>query len=413
MTQTLTGFNLIIHPQGSLIVKQLEGDYSVLATSPFNLSRSGLNRFSIANSNLVVAIPDIEIAGQKIHFRDLQLQVNEGLINGDDVKLIASVTLTGQPKAMKLETRINANLSSLKGSFSINTSHKATNNLMATSLLGWQSVYDLDAGTLKIQAEGDFQSSGESFVTNARGSLSITDGTAHQDELILTGILVDLPFAISGDLISIGPGPMHIGEVDVGIPVTKIDITLETDGKIANVRNLKGKILAGEINIDSLDYDIDAETSEFSVGLHGIPLAEVLALEGDDVKGDGILDGEIRVAMRPAGIVVRGGEINSRAPGGKIRYNGALGDGGYAQLGIAIKALQNFNYSLLSTRPVYENGDLALNIRLEGSSPDVEKGRPIHFNLNINENIPALLESLQSADELEKRLRKKMSQPKK
>ncbi|MFB3107537.1 MAG: YdbH domain-containing protein, partial [Pseudomonadales bacterium] len=43
-----------------------------------------------------------------------------------------------------------------------------------------------------------------------------------------------------------------------------------------------------------------------------------------------------------------------------------------------------------------ENGDLALAVNLQGTNPDVEKGRAIVYNLTINENVLVLLESLRA-----------------
>ena len=39
-------------------------------------------------------------------------------------------------------------------------------------------------------------------------------------------------------------------------------------------------------------------------------------------------------------------------------------------------------------------------MRLHGQNPTIEKGRPIHFNINLEEDIPALLASLQLTDKV-------------
>ena len=63
---------------------------------------------------------------------------------------------------------------------------------------------------------------------------------------------------------------------------------------------------------------------------------------------------------------------------------------------IVTEALEDFHYDLLSGQVNYdETGKLLMNLRLEGRNPDLEKGRPIHFNINLEEDIPALLASLQ------------------
>ncbi len=43
------------------------------------------------------------------------------------------------------------------------------------------------------------------------------------------------------------------------------------------------------------------------------------------------------------------------------------------------------------------SGELDLSIRMEGVSPALNGGQRINLNLNINDNVPALLQSLQAA----------------
>ena len=58
-----------------------------------------------------------------------------------------------------------------------------------------------------------------------------------------------------------------------------------------------------------------------------------------------------------------------------------------------------------------EDGTLLLETRLEGKNPDMKESPPIHFNLNVEENIPALLQSVQVVKDIEKRLENAFRQP--
>ena len=53
-------------------------------------------------------------------------------------------------------------------------------------------------------------------------------------------------------------------------------------------------------------------------------------------------------------------------------------------------------------------GDLLAAIRLRGRNAKIEKGRPIHYNLNISENLPTLLASLRLQDEVNERVEKRV-----
>jgi hypothetical protein len=60
-----------------------------------------------------------------------------------------------------------------------------------------------------------------------------------------------------------------------------------------------------------------------------------------------------------------------------------------------LQALSDFHDNVLKIGVQYEEeGTLNLTARAEGQNPDWQHGRPVHFNLNVQENIPALLKSL-------------------
>jgi len=91
----------------------------------------------------------------------------------------------------------------------------------------------------------------------------------------------------------------------------------------------------------------------------------------------------------------------------KIR---ALGRANPAMTLVA-EALEDFHFGLLSSDLGYdEQGKLRMALRLEGRNPSVEKGRPIHFNINLEEDIPALLTSLQLTDRVNESIRQRVQQ---
>jgi len=80
---------------------------------------------------------------------------------------------------------------------------------------------------------------------------------------------------------------------------------------------------------------------------------------------------------------------------------------------MAMQILSDFRFKLLHIVADYQpDGELALMIELKGNNPDYEKGRPVEFNFNIEENVLKLLQSLRMADEIsesiEKKVQKKM-----
>ena len=78
-------------------------------------------------------------------------------------------------------------------------------------------------------------------------------------------------------------------------------------------------------------------------------------------------------------------------------------------------ALEDFHYDVLSSSLDYDpSGTLRLGMRLQGQNPAIEQGRPIHFNINLEEDIPTLLASLQLTDKvsyiIQQRIQQRMRQ---
>jgi len=145
--------------------------------------------------------------------------------------------------------------------------------------------------------------------------------------------------------------------------------------------------------------------------LTNLDLAALLALEGDDITGTGRLDGRVPIRLADNAPSVSGGEIAATGPG-TIRLAPALASAiTQPGLDIALKALENFAYETLAATVNYDaEGNLDLGIRLQGRNRSVEAGRPIHYNLNITENIPVLLKSLRLQDSVTKSIEKKVRQ---
>ena len=59
------------------------------------------------------------------------------------------------------------------------------------------------------------------------------------------------------------------------------------------------------------------------------------------------------------------------------------------------------NDSLTASVDYTEDGDLKLGMRLEGINPDRDPNQPIILNLNVDNNIPQMLRSLQAVRSIE------------
>jgi hypothetical protein len=103
-------------------------------------------------------------------------------------------------------------------------------------------------------------------------------------------------------------------------------------------------------------------------------------------------------------VKLSGGRLAVRVPGGVIRYSGMV-PGGNTGVEMAMSILRDLHYDKLDVGAGYRpDGQMKLDIHLHGRNPEYENGRPVAFNLNIEENLLRLLESLSLADDITNRV---------
>jgi hypothetical protein len=75
------------------------------------------------------------------------------------------------------------------------------------------------------------------------------------------------------------------------------------------------------------------------------------------------------------------------------------------------RILRELNYNSLQASADYlPQGDLLLGIELKGMSPYVDEKRPVHFNLNLEQNLLKLLQSLRYIEGLNEELDKNVQE---
>jgi hypothetical protein len=185
---------------------------------------------------------------------------------------------------------------------------------------------------------------------------------------------------------------------------------------------MRTHLLGGTVSLADATIDPRAKTHEVILQVSGLDLNEVLRLEQQEtVTGTGTLDGTLPlfISKEDSGIAVtlQQGSIQGRSPGGTLQFKvdeetASAWAKSQPQLDLIVKSLENYHYSKLEVGADYEkNGILKLATKLEGKNPDFRNGVPIHFNLNIEENIPALMKSLSLVKDLENKIETMMAGP--
>jgi hypothetical protein len=357
---------------------------------------------------------------------DLSVQVA-----ADQQMFKADIQTRGHDRPIKLSTQLEHEWSKGRG-----TAHGVLDPVLfdrSTLRLGhlwspWPFPGDVTMGSVA----GTFE---WRWTTNPQQQLSVQGGSAdlvverlggHYQNVVLTGLNTKLKMAIEGleRVVVSRPVEVTVASIQTGVDMTDLTMTVEGEWDLrerlplVEVRNIRCGLLGGTATSQGLRADLAYPPYGLTVLVRELDLHKILSLEQQKgLQGTGILDGSIPLTVTAQGLRVKDGTFEARPPGGVIRYT-ASPEAAHAvtqantNMEIVLQALSNFHYNVLQVGAQYaENGTLQLQARLEGKNPDQEKSPPIHFNLTVQENIPALLKSLRLVNDLEDSVRNRFSKP--
>jgi hypothetical protein len=272
----------------------------------------------------------------------------------------------------------------------------------------WSEPYDLDQGTVRIDA----QMAGQiSDLPAGSAQIGLAGVAAHYEETMLRSVAGELILVFEDDDVTIEPSAFGASLVDLGVPLREVTMVVNGTPELLEISDVKALVLGGQISVSPFEYDVEDGKADALLTLADLDLGEILALEGEYIAGSGRVDGTLPVRIRADTVSVSDGRIAVRPPGGTIRLSAGGIAGALTQPGLdlALGALTDFRFDVLEASVNYSDaGDLQLGIRLEGRNPEIEKGRPIHYNLNVSENIPVLLQSLRLQDTFTERIEKEV-----
>lgn len=416
----LDGFQLQLTQSASLNVKQLDLD-----------TDTRLQR-------LTGTLTDLSIAGSLLEPSSIQFQGSYHLGVGQlQHPLLRTQTwsVTGSLSGGLPELKANAAISNTDGlqldsDWSVQDGNLAghiesqdiffrAGNPLQKTLSDWPTLVEFNNGRLggqasirlpnaaPLQFSGRITGNGLGGIIN-RSELAKLDFTAffrldHGNQLRL-----DIP-------------KLTVGELDPGVPIQQLTL-LESSYSgfldrllegTATWQSIRGQLLGGEFTLHANRIRLDTD-NRLQLQLSGIQLQEALAqYPAEGLNGQAIIDGTLPLLVSAQGVFVEQGQLQARQPGTlqfqseQIRAMGRSNPG----MQLVAEALEDFHFNVLSSKLDYEpSGKLLFNIRLEGKNPAVENGRSIHLNLNLEEDLPALLASIQLGNHVSETIQERIRQ---
>jgi len=269
----------------------------------------------------------------------------------------------------------------------------------------WPPLLTVSGGTVSANATYKQPQSGTMGVN---GRLAFVDWSGTYDRTAWSKMNGSAEFRREGDRIKMSTPELTVEEVNPGLPVGPVLLAGTYEAPLAQLaageltlEQANSGALGGEIHIQPGSWDLALAPVTIPVELKQLSLANLLQLyPTEGLAGTGILSGTVPVLFDPAtGIRVERGRIGALEPGGRLQLTAERLKTLASQnesMKLVAQALEDFRYSVLDSGIDYdENGTLVLTLHLKGSSPNVGKSQPVVLNINLEENIPALLRSLQ------------------
>lgn len=212
-------------------------------------------------------------------------------------------------------------------------------------------------------------------------------------------------------------GSIKLQQVKTGVDITNVlaDYQFEhARGKqVLSLTALNAELLEGKVVLAPMSLDLTKPDFDTTVTVTQLDLGQVLSLEQQEgLTGEGKLSGSFPVSYQEGELTIEDGGLFSLKPGGIIMFAPDPTVMAYAAtnvgLKMALEALENFHFDTLDIKLNYrKDGTAHLNTRLKGSNPDWNNGHPVDFTINIEENIPKLLQALQFTEKLTKSIEKR------
>ncbi|HHX35143.1 MAG TPA: hypothetical protein GX719_07730 [Gammaproteobacteria bacterium] len=352
------------------------------------------------------------LSAEQLHSQDWDFN---GTLTGQLPRLELNGNLSGQ-QGLNFTSRIRLLDNSIQGSATLKDVFFKAGNPLQKTFKDWPELVSFNSGRLRSQIDFTLPYSAP-FTLSLTGSASGLNGIINRSEL--KNLALDFNGKLLGDALSLGVPSLSVEHLDPGVPVTLIQLTnanyhttlSDPLQGVADWQNIEAHLLNGRIWLAAQQLDLSRK-QKLLLQLEGLELQELFRVyPAEGLAGSGIIDGQLPLYIEHDTIYIEAGQLQAREPG-VLQFQSekiqALGQSNPA-MRIVADALDDFHFNLLSSGLSYDqSGKLMLNVILEGRNPDVEKGRPIHLNINLEEDIPALLASIQLSGQVSEIIQKRV-----
>jgi hypothetical protein len=254
------------------------------------------------------------------------------------------------------------------------------------------------SATLNANLDADMQVTGNIALKNLSGHYATT---------LFNGVQGETPFSLNSGGLQFASTTLRINSVNGGIPIDNLQATLQGTNNQILLEHGQGELLGGRFALNNLW--LDTREQQFDISLTDLDLAKIVALQDQPgIKVTGSIGGKMPVNTNPQGINIENGRVVSNGGGTlTIKGNPAFDSIKGQQKELAF--LENFTFSQLSSQvSLKPDGLMILNFAFTGINSD--KKQALNFNYSHQENLFALLQTLNVARGIQDKIEQSITQ---
>ncbi len=328
--------------------------------------------------------------------------------DADKLKLSGNFTTANTPGAFTFS--LQHSFTTASGQFTIDPSTpldlNADKHKLSQLITPWAYPFDLLAGHINLSTTGKWSQARDFALT---AGIKLDDVGGNYGEIVFSGLSLNHELELLPNIQSVRSSSIDLKHLDSGVSASNIGVNITIKSAHSDplprlvIRDLRGEIFEGTFSGDDFIFDLNRSKNSFKIKATNIDLAAIVETQQlEDIKVTGRIDGTIPVVINEQGVFIEHGSFINKVRNGTIRYNPATGTEQLKQnplTGIALDALRDFRYSHLSAEVNFTpQGLLTINLQLKGTSPELDTNRPVHLNINTEQNLLSLLKSLRYAE---------------
>ncbi len=284
----------------------------------------------------------------------------------------------------------------------------------------WPELLTLQKGKASGKGQLEFDLSSMAL-TKQHTELELRDLSGIYDRTVFTGLTTTLKLFSQGTVWKVETGDLKLQQINHGLVMGPLELNAQYQttapdwfkGQL-DLKQLQLALFGGQVKVAEQQIDLSKD-AKVLLQMDKLQLAELLKQHPSaDMTGQGTLSGTLPLSIEQGKLTVAQGSVAALEPGGKIAYQSQKAQAMAASnqgMKIVMQALQNFHFSVLSAGVSYsKEGLLLLALKLEGNNPDFEKGRAVNFSINLEENLPAMITSLQLSGQVSELVKKRVQQ---